>query len=426
MRPHIAVNPLLKIKDIYKQIGNTVQSIRDTFSTIDAVERAAILSYGAYNIRMKRMYANYQTYRRHCVDDGEEFPDPPVTNVVQNQVPVVIPHDPNEKDGPGGMEGEISDSDPITYTIFFENTPTATASAQQVTIIDDLSDLFDWDTFTLHEVAFSDRTISIFNVHSDYYQRVVFNNYAIDIESRINSYTGRARWILTMIDPKTETLPLDGGVGFLPPNNPETGDGEGHVTFSIDPIPGLESGTEIRNKAEIIFDANQPIITNETMHTISAPSPDQPITMAPLMGAVLSPPQLNLKGSPYLHPQNLNQKAAQFEIRDYAFGSITWESGTLQSVTEVFVPEGNLSLDRQYLWRVRYQDENNNWSAWSDYGWFQTSAHSPTGDIDGNGIINQWDLLLLIENWRLSTRGDFDGNQTVDYRDLFIFSNVWK
>ncbi|MBN2327472.1 MAG: carboxypeptidase regulatory-like domain-containing protein [Candidatus Omnitrophica bacterium] len=421
-----AVNPILKIKDIVKQIYDTGQSIYDTFQTISNVEKAAILSYGAYKIRMNRMYANYLKYRRKCAEDLEDFPEPPSTTVAQNEVTVVVPRDPNEKHGPGGMEGEITGVDRITYTIFFENMPTATASAQQVVIVDDLTDQLDWNSFQLQEAAFGERIIPIAGGPMEFYTQIALDEYAVDIEAKINTFTGRARWTLTMIDPETDSLPLDGGVGFLPPNDPDTGDGEGHVTFSIRPASDLESGTEIRNQAEIVFDANEPIATNQTVHTISPPAPDQPEAASPAPGALLPETQITLIGSAYSHPLGKNHRATQIEIRDYALGSIVWENSLQQAATEIAVPEGFLELERQYQWRIRYQSEDERWSSWSEYAWFQTTAQSQPGDMDGNGMVDRWDLLWLRDHWHQEGVNDLDGNNRIDFYDLFLFSLNWS
>ncbi|MGC9329603.1 MAG: DUF7619 domain-containing protein, partial [Candidatus Hinthialibacter sp.] len=421
-----AVNPILKIKDILKQIYDTGQSIYDTFQTISNVEKAAILSYGAYKIRMNRMYANYLKYRSKCADDSEDFPDPPSTTVAQNEVIVVIPRDPNEKHGPGGMEGEITGLDRITYTIFFENMPTATASAQQVVIVDDLTDQLDWNSFQLQEAAFGERIIPIADGPMDFYKRVALDEYAVDIEAKINAFTGRIRWTLTMIDPETDSLPLDGGAGFLPPNDPETGDGEGHVTFSIMPISDLQEGTEIRNQAEIVFDANEPIVTNQTIHTISTPPPDQPEAVSPVSGAFLPKPQITLIGSDYSHPLGKSHRAMQIEIRDYALGAIVWEGGRQEAATEIAIPEGFLEMEQQYQWRIRYQSEDGRWSLWSDYAWFQTTAQSPAADVNGDGMVDRWDLLWIRDHWHQEVSSGLDENNQIDFYDVFLFSSNWS
>jgi hypothetical protein len=48
-------------------------------------------------------------------------------------------------------------------------------------------------------------------------------------------------------------------------NPPE---GEGSVPFTVEPRGGLATGTEIRNRARIVFDVNAPIDTPEWLNTI--------------------------------------------------------------------------------------------------------------------------------------------------------------
>jgi hypothetical protein len=58
----------------------------------------------------------------------------------------------------------------------------------------------------------------------------------------------------------------------LPPNqNPP--EGEGWVTYSIRLKSSLPSGTEIRNRATIVFDFNDPIETNEVLNTLDIAAP---------------------------------------------------------------------------------------------------------------------------------------------------------
>ena len=56
--------------------------------------------------------------------------------------------------------------------------------------------------------------------------------------------------------------PSDPLTGFLPPED-GTGRGEGYVTYSISPSPGLTDGTKISNVADISFDDNTVIATDQ-------------------------------------------------------------------------------------------------------------------------------------------------------------------
>ena len=68
-------------------------------------------------------------------------------------------------------------------------------------------------------------------------------------------------------------------VGFLPPED-GTGRGEGYVTYSISPSPGVANGTTVSNVAEISFDDSTEIATNEQEpNTPPNPSLDDTVTL---------------------------------------------------------------------------------------------------------------------------------------------------
>ena len=73
-------------------------------------------------------------------------------------VPILIPWDPNEKAGPFGSGDAhfVKGDNLLPYTVRFENETNATAPAQQVVITDRLTNLLDWTTFELTEIAFGD------------------------------------------------------------------------------------------------------------------------------------------------------------------------------------------------------------------------------------------------------------------------------
>ncbi len=184
--------------------------------------------------------------------------------------------DPNEKEGPPGYgpQAFVPAKQALPYTVDFENVPSATALARQVTITDQLSPNLDWRTFQLGEVAFGDTVIQVPQRRPFYAGDVALPDGLIcRINAGIDIQTGLITWTLTAIDPETGEMPESPAVGLLPPNDPETHSGEGHVTFTIKPKPGLATGTEIRNEATIIFDVNEPIETNEVFNTIDGGTP---------------------------------------------------------------------------------------------------------------------------------------------------------
>ncbi|NVN96728.1 T9SS type A sorting domain-containing protein [Candidatus Nomurabacteria bacterium] len=62
------------------------------------------------------------------------------------------------------------------------------------------------------------------------------------------------------VDPIKDTLPEDPIAGFLPPND-SIGSGQGSVSFSINLKNGIDNGESISNRASIVFDNNDPIVT---------------------------------------------------------------------------------------------------------------------------------------------------------------------
>jgi hypothetical protein len=89
----------------------------------------------------------------------------------------------------------------------------------------------------------------------------------VDIEVELSPATGKAEWTFWTLDPETGDLPEDVFAGFLPPND-ETGRGEGHVAFAIQPREDAPHGTIVSNQASIVFDTNEPIATNAVTNTI--------------------------------------------------------------------------------------------------------------------------------------------------------------
>jgi len=134
--------------------------------------------------------------------------------------------------------GYVSVDRPIQYLIRFENLPAATADAEDIFITDELDPDLDWNTLVVGEALIAGQE----------YHPVVLPN--------PSSHT--VTWIFNDV--------------HLPPNQTPP-EGEGSVSFSIRPLAGVPTGSEIRNYATIIFDASPPMCTNEVIHTIDAAAP---------------------------------------------------------------------------------------------------------------------------------------------------------
>lgn len=193
---------------------------------------------------------------------------------------VITPGDPNEKLGPVGVGTSrfVRGSVELSYTVLFENVPTASAPAQEVIVTDDLDADLDWTTLQLGEIAFGSYLSTESQGRSSGHTTVPLrdSNYVVDIIVQLDPGSGRLQWRLRTIDPLTNDLPVDATAGFLPPND-ATGRGEGHVSFTVRPRTGRPSGTQITNAASIVFDTNPPISTNIWLNTLDATPPSSSV-----------------------------------------------------------------------------------------------------------------------------------------------------
>jgi hypothetical protein len=94
----------------------------------------------------------------------------------------------------------------------------------------------------------------------------------VRINAGLDMASGVLTWRFESIDPATGLPPADPVTGFLPPNRSPP-EGEGSVSFTVRPKPGLATGTEIRNRATIVFDVNPGIDTPEWLNTIDDTRP---------------------------------------------------------------------------------------------------------------------------------------------------------
>jgi hypothetical protein len=207
---------------------------------------------------------------------------------------VIRPRDPNEKVAPEGYGPErwVSEDGELLYTVYFENVPEATAPAQLVTITDDLSADLDWRTFRVGDVGFGDVLVTVPENRSFFQHDVDLIDEVgliVRIIVGIDIPTGQARWRFISLDPNTGEPTNDPESGFLPPNNPEVGDGEGFVTFRIRPLRDTVTGTVVPNGATIVFDTLEAIETNVVENTVDGDAPVTSVAPLPTESAIPFP-----------------------------------------------------------------------------------------------------------------------------------------
>ncbi|MBU0478728.1 hypothetical protein KKC91_09200 [bacterium] len=121
-------------------------------------------------------------------------------------------------------------------------------------------------------------------------------------------------------------------------------------------------------------------------------SPDVPVNISPadgVSGTSLTP---TLQASSFLD-QNIGNthQASQWQIRTETgtYSSPLWNSGIdTTNKTAITVPSGNLDYNNIYYWHVRYQDNNDSWSEWSNETSFTTEAEPDPSPYCGDGTCN--------------------------------------
>ncbi|MBR0225820.1 MAG: hypothetical protein IJL92_07170, partial [Thermoguttaceae bacterium] len=209
-----------------------------------------------------------------------------------------IPHsiDPNEINGPVGADFTTHDAgtedEPYLvidgknwvdaseqeFRIYFENKSTAEAAAQEVFVRMTLPELLDENSLQITDINIGDEVYALtpeyeLGTNVWLFKQVSTGDY-IKVSFDYNSQTRQAKWYLRSYVLSTyDNYPSNAYDGFLPPNDKETGDGEGYVSFTVSPKAGLETGTRIETSATIVFDANAPIDTNVWVNTLDVDAP---------------------------------------------------------------------------------------------------------------------------------------------------------
>ncbi len=337
--------------------------------------------------------------------------------------------DPNEKVGPAGAgpEGYLVPGE-MLYTIYFENDPErATAPAQEVRVVDQLDPNLDWATFELAEMAFGDEVIDVPQGRQRFSGEVGLavgeRSIVVALDAQIDLQTGMATWSFTSIDPVIDDLPEDPLLGFLPPND-ETGRGEGWISFRIRPHPGLPTGTEIRNPASIVFDLNQPIVTNTTVNTIDV---DTPTSSVEPLAAVTRSASFAVGWSGTDSGAGIGSYDVYVSVDNGDFA--LWQERT--EATSAIYP-GEL-LHSYGFFSVAY-DRAGNVEKYTALAEASTRTEAPVrgcvGDCDGDGNVSIAELIrginIALGNALLDVCPSFDvnDNQTVNINELIQAINA--
>ncbi len=240
-----------------------------------AAALAGPVAYAAYSIGSGLYSGSLQSNCNQFAKDAGNF----FHSFIKSSI------DPNDKAGPNGSGSPnfyVTASHPFTYTLAFENSPTASLPAANVVVTDQLDPTkFNLKTLALGSIFFGTTTITppaatnVYNTVSS-----INSSLSVKIAGSLNQQTGLLKWTFTTIDPSTGLPPTDPTVGFLPPDvNGIVG--QGGVSFTVAPASGQATGVQIANTASVVFDANAPINTPTWTNTLDVNAPTSAVQALP-------------------------------------------------------------------------------------------------------------------------------------------------
>ena len=186
--------------------------------------------------------------------------------------------DPNDIHGylsESGSHYMRQDIQNVSYEIEFENDTTlATAAAHTIIVRNKLdASKFDLNSLAARSVTIGDKRLDL-NGEQTFARTLDLRpelNVIAQIEQDYNPATGVIQWTIQSLDPMTMEPTDDPNQGVLPVNY--YGNGVGFIDYSVNLKHAFPDGTQIKNRAGIIFDQNDVITTPIWTNIIDAVEP---------------------------------------------------------------------------------------------------------------------------------------------------------
>ena len=339
------------------------------------------------------------------------------------------PGDPNEMHGyvsESGSKYVTSDVKDVYYSIEFENNPEiANASAHRIVVSDTLdAQIFDLSSFKPTRVQIGDRIMNLDGEQN--FTKTMDMRPEIDAIAQVDlSYdegTGIAQWTISSLDPMTMEETYDIMQGVLPINS--GGNGLGFLNFDISLKNRMADGATFTNKAGIVFDYEETIMTPLWVNTIDAVSPTSQVTgLEQQNDSILT---VRMEGSddrsgvwkyevyaqygkeaPWWKVGECTVDSAQVDFRyyngiDYGFCVLATDSAGNVETKEL---AREASIQTFKMGDVNDDDEVNAFDVMlvqSMYLGEDVTLNADAADVNGDGEINVFDA-ILIQDVYLST-----------------------
>lgn len=271
-----------------KNVGQALKDLRMT--AINTLLSCLPADFDKYNlIWIYEHIYDVITTAQDCVSSLTNLPNcPPKPDTDSKTSTPVNSFDPNDIYGYTAESGSRFMSDKVqqvNYRIEFENDTTfATASAHVVEIKDTLSaKLFDLNSYAPTGIKIGDRTEMLDG--KPQFVRTIDMRPQINALAQVEGFYDKLKGIITYrftsVDPMTMEPTDDVMQGFLPVNVDGTS-GIGEVSYNVNLLKAFDDGTQISNRASIVFDTNEAILTPVWTNTIDAVCPEGRVTEAVL------------------------------------------------------------------------------------------------------------------------------------------------
>lgn len=329
--------------------------------------------------------------------------------------------DPNDMLGytsPSGDKYVGLDVDLLDYTIEFENDPQIANAAATVIKVDNTLDpkIFDLATFKAVKMTIGDKVTELPEGHhfvKTLDMRPEINSIA-ELTFDYDASTGEASWLIRTLDPQSlePTRYIDDGV--LPVND-GTDRGIGFLSYTIGLQGTLADGTEIANKAVIVFDDNDPIETPVYRLETDYLAPEAKI----------------------LSRTTDDNKTIDFEIEATDSGSGIWYVDLYMrpADSETWILVKPRIEESTFTYTSEQATDGADWTvvAVDRAGNSQSKAflNALPGDADGNGMIDASDV-VVIRNFYMDSsvkinkaNADVNVDSSVDAQDAAITRNLY-
>lgn len=329
--------------------------------------------------------------------------------------------DPNDMHGyksPSGDNYVGLDVKILDYAIEFENDPElANASATRIKVDNELDGkLFDLSTFKAAKMIIGSKETDLPEGHhfvKTLDMRPEINSIA-ELTFDYDATEGTASWSIRTLDPMTlePTQYMDDGV--LPVND-GTGRGIGFLTYTIGLREGLADGTEIANKAVIVFDDNDPIETPVYKNVTDYTRPEARIVSRTTEDGLTH--TFEVEGS------DSGSGVWYYDLYMRRAGSGDWTLVKPQIETETFEYTSATATDGADWAIVAVDRAGNSQTA--------TFLYALAGDADGNGAIDASDV-VVIRNYYMDSsvqinkaNADVNVDTSIDAQDAAITRNLY-